>query len=139
MASYTATIQRQEFAAAWDAGDRIIAIASRYTITRAQVDRLRMIWRLRPRRHGTVKEPCEDEAATWADNEASMASCDSAPSVLFRIEELQKAGVIRRKNVALSPVVFSVRVFDDEDDADEDDADGDVADEGVADADVADE
>lgn len=122
MAGLTTTIQRQEFAAAWDAGEPIIAIASRYTITRDQIDRLRLIWRLRPRRRGVGPKPRANEATTQADEEASGASCDYAPGVLRRIEELQKLGLIRGKNVAPSSsreAVFSVRVFGDADVSDE--------------------
>lgn len=114
MAGRTTTIQRQEFAAAWEAGEPIIAIASRYTITRDQIDRLRAIWLLRPRRRGVGPKPRGDDATTQADEEASGASCDCAPEVARRVAELKKLGLIRGKNVAPSggrDVVFSVRVF----------------------------
>lgn len=116
MAGVTATISRQEFSAAWVAGDPIRVLAARYTITREQVDRLRVVWSLESRRPGTGPKPRSLEAVGPAEEEASGATCDTAPEVARRIAELRQIGLIRGKSSvshAAREVVFSARIFND--------------------------
>jgi len=115
----TATISRQEFAADWDSGMSKRLLAVRYTITRDQVDRLRHIWFLSPRRSGENQRwhKSSHDADTPAEDYASGASCDLAPRVVAEIAALRAAGVIRGKpNREPEPErdVFSVRAFGDE-------------------------
>lgn len=118
MAGQTVTISVQEFSAAWMAGTPIIEIASRYTITREQIDRLRVVWNLPQRRQGSGLKTRDDRPVSSAEDAASGESCEKAPEIARRIEELVKSGLIRGRNASPSATatrVFSVRLFEDTD------------------------
>jgi hypothetical protein len=114
----TATISRQEFAADWGDGMSLRLLAVRYTISRDQVDRLRHIWCLSPRKCGENQRwrKSSNDAKTPAEDEASGSSCDIAPEVAAEVARLLAAGVIRGKQASEPKTkdrVFSVRVFGD--------------------------
>jgi hypothetical protein len=91
MAGNTAVISMATFAADWAAHVPIATLCERYTITKDQVLRLKVIWSLTPRHDRALRaKPKWSPRPTAEEDRASGESCDLAPEVARRVAELRK-------------------------------------------------
>ncbi len=91
MAGNTAVISMAQFSADWAAHIPIAALCERYTVTKDQVLRLKVVWSLAPRHDRSLRaKPKWSPRPSAAEDEASGASCDLAPEVAKRVAELKK-------------------------------------------------
>ena len=90
MAGNTAVISMVKFATDWAAHVPISALCERYTVTKDQVLRLKTIWQLAPRHDRRLRQkPKWAPKPTRDEDAASGSSCELAPEIARRIEELR--------------------------------------------------
>lgn len=91
MAGNTAVISMARFTADWAAHIPIAALCERYTVTKDQVLRLKVIWKLPPRHDRALRaKPRWSPRPTAEEDAASGDSCDLAPAIARRVAELRR-------------------------------------------------
>lgn len=91
MAGNTAVISVMQFTADWAAHVPISALCERYTVTKDQVLRLKVVWQLPPRHDRKLRaKPKWAPRPTREEDEASGDSCDLAPEVAKRVADLRQ-------------------------------------------------
>jgi hypothetical protein len=91
MAGNTAVISFEQFSADWASHVPIAALCERYTVTKDQVLRLKVIWNLSPRHDRSLRaKPKWAPRPSTAEDEASGDSCDLAPEIARRVAELRE-------------------------------------------------
>lgn len=87
----TTSISVQRFSADWAANVPIRALCERYAISKDQLSRLCRLWGLQPRTNrATYFKPAHPAPPSVAEDEASGRSCDLAPDIRKRIEDLRR-------------------------------------------------
>jgi hypothetical protein len=93
MAGNTAVISMVHFAVDWADHVPIAALCERYSVTKDQVLRLKVIWKLAPRHDRSLRaKPKWSPKPSSEEDKASGDSCDLAPEIARRVAEL-KSGV----------------------------------------------
>lgn len=96
MAGNTAVISMAQFSADWAAHIPIASLCERYTVTKDQVLRLKIIWQLPPRHDRSLRaKPKWAPKPSREEDSASSSSCDLAPEIARRVEELRRGDSIR--------------------------------------------
>lgn len=91
MAGNTAVISMAQFTADWGAHIPIAALCERYTVTKDQVLRLKVLWQLPPRHDRRLRaKPKWAPRPSREEDGASGDSCDLAPAIAARVEELRR-------------------------------------------------
>ena len=113
MAGNTAVISLVKFATDWAAHVPISALCERYTVTKDQVLRLKVIWNLSPRHDRRLRQkPKWAPKPTRDEDAASGSSCELAPEIARRIEDLRARAADRFGTPNATGVVeFSVPVI----------------------------
>jgi hypothetical protein len=91
MAGNTAVISMTQFSADWAAHIPIAALCERYTVTKDQVLRLKVIWNLPPRHDRSLRvKPKWSPRPSAEEDAASGESCDLAPGIAKRVADLKR-------------------------------------------------
>jgi hypothetical protein len=90
MAGNTAVISMAKFSADWATHIPISALCERYTVTKDQVLRLKVIWQLAPRHDRRLRaKPKWAPRPSREEDAASGESLELAPAIAKRIEEIR--------------------------------------------------
>lgn len=91
MPSNTTSISMQRFSADWSSNVPIRLLCERYGISKDQLSRLCRVWKLPPRKNrATYYKPSHPAPPSAAEDEASGRSCDLAPDIRKRVEDLRQ-------------------------------------------------